>query len=125
MGAKLYSDSAIAEALGSSNSIREAARKIGMAVTPLERRCRQEGLNRLYEACAERGKLQRGVNLKKTKRELPMFAVVLLWRQPCGALVDDRVWTVQAEDEKQALEVARHITGRIDGLSVLREVGKR
>lgn len=97
MALRKYPDSAIAQALCSSLSITAAAASLGMAVTNLESRCRDEGLTELYEKCAARGAKCRGS--KRKRRKLPRWGIY--WTPPGSR--PRWVWGIDAEDEAQAL----------------------
>ena len=109
----------IAAALSSSRRVKDAAIKLGMTAYGLERRCREQGLVALYEACAERGKWQRG---RKKRPEPPMPRWSVVWLKPSTGSGTVRIWPprIEAETEEEALIVAKHVTQR-DNIEVRRE----
>ena len=120
MAAVLYPGADIAAALASSSSVREASKKLGMSMTALESRCREEGLNPLYEACAERGKQRRGQHRSKPA-PMPTWSVV--WLNPTTGSGSVAIWPrrIEAATEEEALAVAKQVTRR-DEIAVIREV---
>jgi len=119
MPARKHQDDAIAQALCSSVSVADAARKLGMSTSNLESRCRSEGLTQLYEKCAARGSANRGPRRRRPK--LPSWGI--FWTPPGAEPV--RVWGIEAEDGGQALTVAARVVPlfiRRDQLSAVEEI---
>jgi hypothetical protein len=103
MALRKHQDNAIAEALCSSRSVADAARKLGMATSNLESRCRAEGLIALYEKCAERGRTARGAARKRPR--LPHWGIH--WTPP-GSTKSVRIWGTDAASAEEALVVAKN-----------------
>jgi len=102
MAIRKHQDDDIAQALCSSVSVADAARKLGMSTSNLESRCRAEGLTQLYEKCAERGRTARGAARKRPR--LPHWGIH--WTPP-GATKSVRIWGTDAASAEEALIVAK------------------
>ena len=112
----------IAAALSSSHRVKDAAIKLGMTAFGLERRCREQGLVALYEACAERGKFRRGRGKpSRVEPAMPRWSVV--WLKPTTGSGTVGIWPrkIEAETEEEALIVAKQVTGRGE-IAVMREI---
>lgn len=80
----------IAAALSSSFSVKAAAVKLRMTAFGLERRCREQGLIALYEACAQRGIDRRGRKKRPADPPMPTWSCGLSRRQEAGRLRSGR-----------------------------------
>lgn len=125
MPARKYSTDAIAEALASSDSIRNAGKKIGMSMTALESRCREEGLIGLYGTCAERGKALRG-KAKTERRSKPLPHWLVMWTPPGAPPV--QIWhryEATVEDARAVAMTAIPLWIRAEDVSIVEEDLKR
>jgi DNA-binding Lrp family transcriptional regulator len=117
------------EVLGFAISITEAAKALEVSAARVAAYCREtddEGIVVAYRACVERGKFKQA-SRKPPTPSLPRFAVT--WsrkdsQQECSRV--DRIWTVYAGDEAEALRIAADVTRRPAGeLTVTREIAIR
>lgn len=112
----------IAEVLARSESIAQAAKILGASYSSLQRRCREQGLIALYDACSERGKARNG----KPRPHAPLpprWAIIL--SQPGYPAVP--IFHPHAATEAEALAVADNSIPKSiprDQLSAVQEVSK-